>query len=156
MENPNGNSVRMQFVGQRSGAVTFNGAAGSGRQYRGGNNAVNRYANVHPDDVAVLEATTLWRKVGAQMIEPAAESISAEIPAPAADAAQVVKPEPPVHVEKLPTFESEGAPFSDASAGAAEDQVVDVKPVQTAEGVVKRKRVQRAPKNTPLKDLPEK
>jgi hypothetical protein len=64
------NVVRMEFIGQRTGAVTYNGAVGSGRQYRGGNNPVNRFANVHPDDVGILEVTGQWQRVGVPLTEP--------------------------------------------------------------------------------------
>ena len=124
MDGTNGTNIRMQFTGARSGAVTYYGVKGSGRQYRGGNNAIDRYANVHPEDVAVLEAAGDWRQVGVKLSEAVAVSVP-------------VAPETPA--VELP----------------AEDTLVDAKPVQTAAGVVKRKRVVKAPKNTPLKDLPE-
>lgn len=150
MDGTGGTSVRMQFVGARSGAVTFNGKLNSGRQYRGGNNQINRYANVHPDDVVVLEATTLWRRVGVQLGEPVPVAIETPKPAmsePETRAAFVAD----VNAHRV----EETAAVAEAVELPTEDTVVDAKPVQTAAGVVKRKRVVKAPKNTPLKDLPE-
>lgn len=142
MDNPDGSSIRMQFVGTRQGASTFHGARGSGRQYRGGNNAVNRYANVHPEDVAVLEASSMWRRVGVQLGETAAVM---------APVISVTGPATDVQVANVTTGEAVAV-----AELATVDTVVEGKPIVTAEGVVKRKRVVRAAKNTPLKDLPEK
>lgn len=61
--NPDTGAVRMEFIGENSGAITFPGKRGSGRIYRGGNNITNKYADVHPEDVDVLEETGRWRRV---------------------------------------------------------------------------------------------
>lgn len=53
--------VRMEFIGERTGAVTYFG--NEGRQYRGGNNPMDKYANVHPADVQKMEMTSVWRVV---------------------------------------------------------------------------------------------
>lgn len=139
--------VRMEFIGKRTGAVTYQGARGSGRAYRGGNNPVNRFHNVHPDDVGVLESGGEWRRVAPVLTETAAPMTPAPSPEPvkvadnfavlaalANEGGGTVTPEPPAVAEPAP-------------------ELVGV--VQTAEGPVKRKVVGRKPgKNTPLKDLP--
>lgn len=74
--------VRMEFINQeRRGSVTYFGK--DNRQYRGGYNDHDRYADVHPSDVQKLEVTGHWRVIHVQaekvedvVIEP--ESI--EIP----------------------------------------------------------------------------
>ena len=72
--------VRMEFIGERTGAVTYFGH--EGRQYRGGNNPMDKYANVHPADVQKMEMTSVWRvvKVEPQPVEiPVAEPVT-ELP----------------------------------------------------------------------------
>lgn len=54
--------VRMEFIGPQVGATTYFGKNGR-YQYRGGNNHLERYANVQPEDVQHLEGTGLWRVV---------------------------------------------------------------------------------------------
>jgi len=58
--------------------VTYRGKAG--RAYQGGNTALHRYINAHPDDVTMLTATGHWRVVGVISGE---EPPAAPIPAPA-------------------------------------------------------------------------
>ncbi len=60
--------VRMEFVGSRSGAVTYHG--GEGRMYRGGNNPVHKFSSVHPDDVTRLVRLGLWKVVEAVPVRP--------------------------------------------------------------------------------------
>lgn len=55
-------TVRMQFVGEQRGPVTYWGS--DGRHYRGANSALHRYANVHPADVDRLESTGVWKRIG--------------------------------------------------------------------------------------------
>ena len=50
--------VRMAFVGEQVGAITFFGR--SGRHYRGGNNPLEKYADVLAEDAPKLEATGMW------------------------------------------------------------------------------------------------
>lgn len=52
--------VRMQYIGERSGGVTYNI---NGHQYRGGKNPQNRYIDAEPGDVDKLEATGSFLKV---------------------------------------------------------------------------------------------
>lgn len=79
--------ARMEFVGEQLGAVTFHG--GGGRQYRGGNNSFERYANVHRDDVDRLVSTGKWRLVVRPRPTPAPTPIE-EIMAPQAVAPELV------------------------------------------------------------------
>lgn len=53
--------VRMEYVGNEAGGITYFGR--NSRAYRGGNNLIERFADVHPDDVARLESTGKWRRV---------------------------------------------------------------------------------------------
>jgi hypothetical protein len=72
--------VRMEFIGERAGAATYFGH--EGRQYRGGNNPMDKYANVHSADVQKMEMSSHWRvvKVERQPVEiPVAEPVT-ELP----------------------------------------------------------------------------
>jgi len=60
-------SVRMEYTGPNAGPISFVGADRT-RIYRGADNATNKYADVHPDDVPVLEATGRWRVVPVEQI----------------------------------------------------------------------------------------
>lgn len=144
-------SVRMEFTGSRSGAVTYHGARGSGRQYRGGNNPINRFHNVHPEDVAPLEATGDWRRVAPVLSEITGGPAAPQTPAAPAVALSVPEPEP---VLELATVGEVAAPAVSAPELAAPVETVQV--VQTADGPVKRKRTgaKKTAKNTPLKELP--
>lgn len=53
--------VRMEFIGDRVGSVTYFG--NNGRQYKGGNNAHDRFTDVVAEDVARLELTSVWKIV---------------------------------------------------------------------------------------------
>lgn len=72
MTNPQGGPsdgiapVRMEFTGERQGAVTYYGV--QGRSYRGGNNSLERYINAHPDDAAKLASTGDWKVIGAPVL----------------------------------------------------------------------------------------
>lgn len=55
-------SVRMEFIGDHVGAITYQGM-NSQRKYRAGNNPHDRFVNVHPDDVKRLVETGLFRVV---------------------------------------------------------------------------------------------
>lgn len=56
-----GGKVKMEYLGQNLGAITFFGYGG--REYRGANNDLERYAAVEPADVPRLEHTSQWRRV---------------------------------------------------------------------------------------------
>ena len=53
-------TVRMEFVGPQVGAITFFGKA---REYRGGNNPIERFADIDPQDAVRMEGTGQWRRV---------------------------------------------------------------------------------------------
>lgn len=53
--------VRMEFIGERTGAVAYFG--GNGRQYSAGNNPHDKYVDVHHEDVEHLELTGDFRRV---------------------------------------------------------------------------------------------
>lgn len=62
METNSGARVRMQFIGQARGGVTFRSQK-TGERYRGGNNDNDRFINAHPDDVEWLKSFGSWREV---------------------------------------------------------------------------------------------
>lgn len=59
---------RMEFIGPQVGAITFFGA--NGRQYRGGNNPLERFCDIFADDADRLAATGLWRFVELPVAQP--------------------------------------------------------------------------------------
>jgi glycosyltransferase involved in cell wall biosynthesis len=67
--------VRMKFIGEQIGAITFFGK--SGTHYRGGNNTLEKYADVLAGDVDKMANTGMWEVVPAPPPEtsfvPAAE-----------------------------------------------------------------------------------
>lgn len=65
-------TVRMEFVGPQVGAITFFGKA---REYRGGNNPIERFADVDPQDAARMEGTGQWRRV---VVVPATVPVDSE------------------------------------------------------------------------------
>lgn len=128
--------VRLEFVGERQGAVTYNGK--DGRSYRGGNNPLERYANVHPDDVGKLTSTGDWRVVN-QVILP-------DVP----DTRRQPSDEIPRQARNYTT----GAP--EDVAKDEELEIVEEKVVETGAGRLTRKRVSsRKEKESVLRDLPE-
>lgn len=58
-----GDFVRMEYIGPHVGASTFLGRNGTNRQYRGGNNPMEKYADIHKEDVEKLSNTGDWRVV---------------------------------------------------------------------------------------------
>jgi hypothetical protein len=83
-----GGHMRLEYTGDRIGAVTFNG--NEGRTYRGGNSPLHRYAEVHEDDVQKLLASGLWRAVMARPAPP--EPASVQPPAPPVPEAEIKEP----------------------------------------------------------------
>lgn len=76
--------IRMEYVGQNKGAITFK-KPGLTKPYRGGNNAVDRYIDANPADVDILETTGKWkqvRSVTAIEIQAPVEAYSPPEPAP--------------------------------------------------------------------------
>jgi glycosyltransferase involved in cell wall biosynthesis len=55
-----GNMVRMEYIGENTGAIWFNV---DNRRYRGGNNAVNKFSDVDPADVEYLVGTGRWKVI---------------------------------------------------------------------------------------------
>lgn len=58
-------AVRMEYIGANTGAISFQRVGGKAltRTYRGGRANTARFADVHPDDVQLLEATGKWKVV---------------------------------------------------------------------------------------------
>lgn len=62
---PKDGKVRMRFVGEERGSVTYGGPGitKSGKRYVGGNNVFDRYVDAEPEDVVWLEGTGKWKRV---------------------------------------------------------------------------------------------
>lgn len=74
--------VRMEFIGNETGSITFTGE--NNRKYKGANSTLHKYADVHPEDVARLEATNKWVRVDrSPMRQPA--------PTPVRDSRELVR-----------------------------------------------------------------
>src|SRR5690606_13335098 len=58
-------AVRMEYIGANTGAISFQRVGGKKltRVYRGGRANTARFADVHPDDVQLLESTGKWKVV---------------------------------------------------------------------------------------------
>lgn len=158
--------VRMQFIGQRTGAVTYRGKGN--REYRGGNNPQNRFANVHPEDVDLLAATGHWQRVGLATappplprVQPAAPTAPDQFGPPPArpmpySAAQAAEaPEPVstvtgpvagVQAENLTTGQPAAVVVADAPPAPPTVQVM-----QNGDETVKRQRKRPPSKNTAIK-----
>lgn len=52
--------VRMEYIGDNMGAITFNV---KGRMYRGGRSPLSRYIDAYKEDVSFLESTGKWRLI---------------------------------------------------------------------------------------------
>jgi glycosyltransferase involved in cell wall biosynthesis len=124
--------VRLEFTGNRTGAVTYHGQ--NGRAYRGGRSPATRYINAHPDDVEMLTRTGEWRAVGMVTLS-APENVESILPE---------------DVRKIPAKSS--IPVEDF---AETPIITTTQAIETGEGVVKRKRLQPKPKSTGLRDLGE-
>jgi len=98
-----GGHMRLEYVGDRIGAVTFNG--NEGRTYRGGNSALHRYAEVHEDDVQKLLASGSWRAVMARPAPPVSASV--QPPAPPVPEAEIKEPAAVEVVEASAVAETE-------------------------------------------------
>lgn len=153
--------VRMEFIGQRTGAVTYRGL--NNREYRGGNNAQNRFANVHPADVAVLEGSGQWRRVGIALGQelapvrvqapepPRATPPAARVPFSAGQVAEAVEPVT-TGVAIAPPVANSPATVPPVTPAAVETPAAPAEQlIQAGEIQVKRKRGKPPAKNTPLK-----
>lgn len=106
--------LRMEFTGERVGAVTYFGT--NGRQYKGGNNPRDRYVDAVNEDVARLEATGVWKKVvrpepKTPIVYHRAQSTVAEQVFPTLDRSAVETPpqsadQPPPVLSSEPTAEN--------------------------------------------------
>lgn len=127
--------VRMEYTGTCMGLRTFHGLRGSNRSYRASAQKGEKFKEIYPADVEVLEATGDWRRIGVVL--------------PSEPAAPVAKPEPAKAA-------AEHAPaVSEAVEVAPVAEQVSV--IDTGEGPVKRKRgaaKKSAGKQSELKDLP--
>lgn len=85
--------VRMEYFGPRVGAVTYHGKR---RHYRFGNNPIDRYDDVNPEDVEILLRQADFRVVGKDgqtyqtpefdfVPEPAGAVVQEVVPEPAGD-----------------------------------------------------------------------
>ena len=128
--------VRMEFTGTRTGSVTYHGVRGTGRFYRGGASPTGRFANVHPADVAELEASGHWRRVAPAFVDV---------------------------VQAAPVEQAKHEPEPVAAAGSAPVAVVVAEPpaaplvqaIEAGDGVVKRKRkTGKSGPQSELRDLP--
>ena len=143
--------VRMEFTGERQGAVTYYGVAG--RQYRGGNNALERYINAHPDDVAKLESTGDWKRVSVPVMVDVHEAAREN------EGGGRVEPEPENYGTRPLTpenFETRGQTGEVSAESELSTTLVLEKEVETPEGRVKVRRTKaKKEKESVLKDLPE-
>lgn len=83
--------VRMEYIGERKGATSWggSGATPSGKVYRGGKNAFDRFADVQAEDVDWMLRTTQWAVVPRAVVQ------GERVPVVAPPKPQVVKaPEP--------------------------------------------------------------
>jgi hypothetical protein len=74
-------TVKMEFIWPQTGAITFQGVDRR-REYRGGNNDLERYAEVDPADVAHLESTGAWRTVPIPVVSGSADDAQKQPQAP--------------------------------------------------------------------------
>jgi hypothetical protein len=70
--------VRLEYIGTNAGAISFIGA--TGKEYRGGNNDLERYADVAEKDVEKLISSGKWQR--ALAIAPAEPEPQVQAPAP--------------------------------------------------------------------------
>lgn len=58
-----GDVVRLEYIGENQGAISFNV---SGKTYRGGANPLNRYIDARQDHVQFLLSTGKWKVVASE------------------------------------------------------------------------------------------
>lgn len=100
--------MRLEYIGERIGAVTFHGK--TGRIYRGGNNAIHKFAEVDPDDVPKLVSTGEWRPVLSAPLPVA--PVQALPPAPPVPEAEVKAAEPVAEPAAVREPTAEAAPVA--------------------------------------------
>ena len=81
IEIPEGETVRIEYFGPRSGAVTFFGK--SGKRYQLGNNTINRYADVDPQDAPMFLGMEGFRAINRAVQAPGVPDVPQPIPATA-------------------------------------------------------------------------
>ena len=92
--------VRLEFIGDRVGAVTY---TVHGNAYRGGNNAFDKFVDAQPNDVEKLVGLGVWRVVP----KPPPEPVRVEMPAvtarytPPAPVVESVQVEPAPQADQL-------------------------------------------------------
>jgi len=134
---PENNRVRLEFIGDRIGATSY---TVNGRTYRAGNNPLDKYLDVAPEDVAHLERLGVFRRIY-QRPTPQAPTSQAGTPIPAAP--EVPTPTPQEILMKAREDFEEQQKIEDARIQAAlahvlAEPVVEkavpavVKPVSTA------------------------
>ncbi len=67
--------VRMEFIGPQIGGITFFGK--NNKHYVGGNNNMERFAQVNAEDVEKLVSTMMWRVVTKQQVIDAVQATNA-------------------------------------------------------------------------------
>jgi len=116
--------TRMEFIGERQGGVDYRGVADD-RRYHAGNNALERWHNVHPHDVDKLLSSGDFRIVAVAVV-------------------QNFEPPPKAIVPEI----------SQAERSEVEEEVEELPAIETGAGRVARKRVKRKETDSVLRDLP--
>ncbi len=86
---PNAEKVRMEYFGPRVGAVTYHGKR---KHYRFGNNPIDRYDDVNPEDVEILSGQADFRVVGKDSQSYQAPGLVDFVPEPAGEVVSDVAP----------------------------------------------------------------
>lgn len=140
--------VRLEFTGERQGAVTYYGLAG--RSYRGGNNPLERYINAHPDDVAKLVSVGDWKVVSIPVLPDVKDVMLAE--------KREIREARNAHIE-VEQFETRDNPREVSTTSNIESKsevIVQTKEVEVGGERVKVRRVKTKDKSeTKLLDLDE-
>ena len=96
-------TIRMEYIGENRGAISFRV---NGRNYRGGNNPINRFANAHPDDVEDLILLGRWRRVD-MVSAPVAPAAPKPKPAPVDPAEALLKAKAEMAIAEEKALEAE-------------------------------------------------
>ena len=105
---PNAKKVRMEYFGTRIGAVTYHGKR---RHYRFGNNPIDRYDDVNPEDVETLLRQADFRTVGKDSQSFQAPGLVDFVPEPAGEVTPDVAP-PAEELEEIEVPAGEGTVIS--------------------------------------------
>jgi hypothetical protein len=117
----NAEKVRMEYFGPRVGAVTYHGKR---KKYRFGNNPIDRYDDVNPEDVEKLSGQADFRVVGKDSQSYQAPGLVDFVPEPAGEVTtpDVAPPAEELEEIEVPVPDSVGA-FT-ASGGEREGAVI--------------------------------